>query len=302
MAFRVEMDAGRKRRAKKDCMFLSFLTAALLFAEPEAIPVGKSEIQVTVRETPLTVYTYKPETYRAGPMIMVFHGVLRNAEEYRDHAVGMGDRFQTLIVAPKFDSDRFPRTRYQSAGIIDEDGNTRPGDQRTGHYIPLIAEQIRQKEQREQLPYYLIGHSAGGQFLARTSAFVDTKAKRIVAANPGTHLFPVKDAGFPLGFGSLSETAMTDEQLQHYLAQPLTFYLGTGDILRDEYLDVSPESDLQGKSRFERGTNAYLTGKRLAEQKGWKFGWRLVMAEGVDHDHEKMFNHAAVEKALFGEP
>lgn len=283
-------------------MFLPLLTAALLFAEPEAIPVGKAEIQITANDTPLAVYTYKPESYTDGPLILVFHGILRNADEYRDHAVQMGDRFKALIAAPKFDSDRFPRMRYQSAGIIDADGNTRPADQRTGHYIPLIVEQIRGREKRNDQPYFLIGHSAGGQFLARTSAFVDTGAKRIVAANPGTHLFPVKDAGFPLGFGNLAESAMTDDQLKHYLSQPLTFYLGTADTERDEYLDVTPESDAQGKSRFERGQNAFATGKRLAKEKGWKFGWRIVLAEGVEHDHEKMFNHAAVEQALFGEP
>lgn len=283
-------------------MLLPFFTAILLFAEPEAIPVGKSEIQITAKDVPLTVYTYKPDTYTDGPLILVFHGVLRNADEYRDHAVGLGDRFKALIAAPKFDSDRFPRTRYQSAGIIDTEGNTQPANQRTGHFIPLIARQIQAKEKHENSPYFLIGHSAGGQFLARTSAFVDTGAKRIVAANPGTHLFPVKDAGFPLGFGNLSPTAMTDDQLKHYLSQPLTFYLGTADIERDEYLDVTPESDRQGKSRFERGQNAFGAGKQLAEERGWKFGWRMVFAEGVEHDHEKMFNHAAVEKALFGEP
>ncbi len=63
------------------------------------------------------------------------------------------------------------------------------------------------------MPYYLIGHSAGGQFLARTSAFVDTGAARIVAANPGTHLFPVKDAEYPLGFGKLPAELTRDEQL-----------------------------------------------------------------------------------------
>lgn len=283
-------------------MLLPFLTAALLFADPEAIPFGKAEVQVTVKDIPLTVYTYKPETYADGPLLLVFHGILRNADEYRDHAVGMGQRFNVLIAAPKFDSDRFPRPRYQSAGIVDAEGNTQPADQRTGHYIPLIAQQIRRRENRQDLPYFLIGHSAGGQFLARTSAFVDTGAQRIVAANPGTHLFPVKDAGFPLGFGNLAEAAMTDDQLRHYLSQPLTFYLGTADVERDEYLDVTPESDLQGKCRLERGKNAFAAGKRLAEEKGWKFGWRVVFAEGVEHDHEKMFNHPAVEKALFGEP
>src|SRR4051812_33573312 len=114
-------------------MTAAMLAAVLLFAEPEAIPVGKAEIQVTANQVPFTVYTYKPENYSDGPLILVFHGILRNAEEYRDHAVSMGDRFHSLIAAPKFDAERFPRLKYQSAGIVDADGKTLPVEDRTGN-------------------------------------------------------------------------------------------------------------------------------------------------------------------------
>ncbi len=277
------------------------LVASLLSAGPEKLPVGKAEIEVTVHEKPILVFTYRPKTYTDGPLILVFHGILRNADEYRDHAVDLGDRYGALIAAPKFDDPRFPKPRYQFAGIVDDQGKAIPADQRTGAYISKIVAHIREREARPKLKYYLIGHSAGGQFLARTSAFVSTGATRIVAANPGTHLFPVKDAAYPLGFGKLPEELMSDAQLQHYLAQPLTIYLGSGDIVRDEYLDVKPENDRQGMTRFERGQNVFSSAKKMAMDKGWKFGWRLVVAEGVDHDHEKMFAHKACEQALFGE-
>lgn len=282
-------------------MSIAFLVAAVFLAEPETIPVGKGEIEVTVNDVPLQVFTYRPEQYRDGPLILVFHGILRNADEYRDHAVGMGERFGALIAAPKFDDERFPRRRYQQAGIVEEDGRPTPPDQRTGAFIPKIVDQIRLREKRPELRYYLIGHSAGGQFLMRTSAFVSTGATRVVAANPGTHLFPVTDAEYPLGFAKLPEPLMTGEQLRHYLAQPVTLFLGSADTERDEYLDVTPESDRQGKTRWERGQNAYAAAKRLAEERGWKFGWRLVVAEGVGHDHEKMFEHEACRQALFGD-
>jgi len=110
----------------------------------------------------------------------------------------------------------------------------------------------------------------------------------------------VTDADFPLGFGGLPSTIDAEKQIQHYFAQPLTLYLGSKDIERDEYLDVSPESDQQGKNRWERGRNNFTAAKKLAEQKGWKFHWRLVVADGVDHDHEKMFAHPACKDALFG--
>jgi pimeloyl-ACP methyl ester carboxylesterase len=263
--------------------------------------MGKAELTITVNDLPINVFTYRPKSYKDGPLILVLHGILRNADEYRDHAAVMGDRFQALIAAPKFDEERFPKPKYQFAGVVNGDGEALPADQRTGAYLSKIAADLRHREKRSDMPFYVIGHSAGGQFLARSSAFVTIGAKRIIAANPGTQLFPSRDADYPLGFGKLPQSLASDDQLQHYLAQPLTMYLGSADTERDEYLDVLPENDRQGRTRWERGRNAFFAAKELAEKKGWKFHWRLVVAEGVAHDHEKMFHHSAVKDALFGE-
>jgi hypothetical protein len=263
------------------------------------IPVGKSEIEVAVNGTNIKVYTYRPKTFNNGPLILVMHGVLRNADEYRDHAVKLGDKFNALVAAPKFDDQRFPNFRYQRAGIVNDDGTAVKPEDRTGVFLPKIAAEIRKREKNEKMPYYLIGHSAGAQFLARSAAFVSLEAERIVAANPGTHLFPDTDAKFPLGFGGLPKSIDAERQMQHYFKQPLTFYLGSCDIERDEYLDVAPSSDRQGKNRYERGQNNFAAAQKLAAQKGWTFNWRLVVADGVDHDHEKMFAHPACKDALF---
>lgn len=273
------------------------LMASLLFADAGAVPVGKSEIEVRVKEVPISLYTYKPDTYTDGPLIMVFHGVLRNAEEYRDDAIEMGDRFQALIVAPKFDDTAFPKRKYQFGGIVDE-GRIVPKEEWTGEYINKIAAEIRRRENRPEMPLYLIGHSGGGQFLVRTSGFVDTHAKRIVAANPGTHLFPTRKAEFPFGFGSLPESLQSDDQLKFYLAQPLTIYLGAKDIERDEYLDVTDNAEAQGTTRYERGQNAFKAAKKLADERHWPFHWKLVIAGEVEHDHTKMFNDPHCADAL----
>lgn len=283
-------------------MIFTAFAALLFLADPSAIPVGKSEIEVTVNNTPISVFTYRPKSYDNGPLIIVMHGILRNADEYRDHAVILGDKFNAIVAAPKFDDQRFSKFRYQRAGILNEDGTAANPEERTGAYLPKIVAEIRKREKNEKLSYYLIGHSAGGQFLARSSAFVTLGAERIVAANPGTHLFPVTDAEFPLGFGGLPNSINVEQQMQHFFAQPLTFYLGSGDVERDEYLDVGPDSDRQGKNRFERGKNNFAAAKKLAEKKGWTFNWRLVVADGVEHDHEKMFAHPACKDALFGKP
>lgn len=72
-------------------------------------------------------------------MMMVFHGVLGNADEYRDHCRGMGDRFGALIIAPKFDAERFPSRRYQFGGILNAEGKAAPREEWTYAFIPALA-------------------------------------------------------------------------------------------------------------------------------------------------------------------
>ena len=150
------------------------------------------------------------------------------------------------------------------------------------------------------MPYYLIGHSAGGQFLERMSAFVDTGAERIVAANPGSLIFPRTDWDFGYGFGKLPSNLADDASLQKYLAQPLTLYLGSGDDHVDGDLDISEEAMREGPGRYQRGLACYEAAKKLASEKGWAFNWRVVVAKFVGHDHALMFNHPIAEVALFG--
>jgi pimeloyl-ACP methyl ester carboxylesterase len=272
----------------------------VLAMDPQPIPAGKAEIELKLGDVPLTVFTYRPANYDRGPVVMVFHGVLRNADEYRDHAVKLGDRLGALIVAPKFDEERFPIEKYQYGGVF-VDGKTVPVAQRTGSLLPQIAAEIRRRERRPDLPYYLIGHSGGGQFLFRSAAFAPLDAKGIAASNSGTVTFPRKDWTFPYGLGGLPEEVVNDDALRRFLAQPLTLYLGLGDTERDEYLDVKPAADLQGQTRLERNRNAFQAWKELARERGWEFRWRVVTVDGVGHEHEQMFDAPEARAALLGE-
>jgi pimeloyl-ACP methyl ester carboxylesterase len=278
---------------------MSLLVAACLFVAQAAIPEGNAKRVLDLDTARIEVFTYKPARFTDGPMLMVFHGVLRNADEYRDHARAMGDRFGMLIVAPRFDEAQFGPGMYQQGGLF-QGGELAPRSRWTWNLVPKIADQIRRAEGRPDMPYYLIGHSGGAQFVLRLSAFVPTDAKGIVAANPGTDLFATRDFPYPYGFGGLPNGLGSDEQLRAYLAQPLTLYLGTGDTERDSDLDKSEEADSQGPNRYQRGLRSFRIAEKLAREKGWTLGWRLVEAPGIGHDHQAMFDAPACRTALFG--
>jgi hypothetical protein len=211
----------------------------------------------------------------------------------------MGDRFHALVVAPKFAERDFPLERYQFGGVS-INGAVRPKETWSGSFVAPITAAIRKRESRPEMPCYCIGHSGGGQFLARTAGFSTAGAKQIVVANAGTHLFPTKDLPYPFGFGGLPDELCSDAALKHYLAQPVTIYIGNKDTERDEHFDVTPPAEKQGRTRCERGRNAYAAAQALAKAKGWPCRWRLIEADGVGHDHEKMFDNERCKSALFG--
>jgi len=269
-------------------------------APAPAIPVGKSEVTLRLGDTDLQVFTWRSPDWRSSRMLLVMHGVLRNADEYRDHAIAMGQRCDALVAAPKFDQERFPSRRYQRGGILREDGSAAPPAEWTYALIPQLAARLRACVDQPALPYSIIGHSAGGQFVMRMSAFQDTGAVSLVAANPGSALLPIRTMQFGYGFGGLPNELADDTRLQRYLAAPLVLYLGTADDAPDDNFDGSTEANAQGAGRHQRGLACYWTARTLAELRGWKFGWRLVEAPGVGHDHEKMFDHERCSEALFG--
>lgn len=274
------------------------LTAA---APANALPAGKATVLADILGTELELFTYKPASYRGEKMLFVLHGVLRNADEYRDHACALADRHGMLVVAPRFDGERFSSRRYQRGGLLDSAGRAQAPAQWTYAFIPAIAAAMRAREELPALPFWVIGHSAGGQFVARMSAFQSTGAVRHVAANAGSHLFPTRDLSFGYGFGGLPDELANDEVLQRYLAAPLTLYQGTADAGPDDYFDTSESAMQQGVGRYQRGKACFEQARALAKAKGWPCAWRLVEADGVAHDHERMFDHAACARALFGD-
>lgn len=276
------------------------LAATLAGLAPPMIPTGASRVEVEVSGRTIVVLTYKPAGYRDGPLILVVHGLWRNAEDYRDRARGLADRSGALIAAPEFDEERFPYRKFTRGGVLLDDGSVAPRAEWTWELVPEIAEALRRREGRPDAPYYLVGHSAGGQFVDRLNGFVEPGARGSVAANPGSYLLPTRDEPFPYGFGGLPDDLADDAAIRRYLARPLTIYLGTDDVRRDDDLDTSPEADRQGRTRLERGRKTFEAARALAERRGWTFGWRLLEARGIGHDARAMLDDPACLAALFG--
>lgn len=280
------------------CLMLTFAAPA----HADSIAVGKGQITIDIDGSAIDVHTYKPARYNGGAVLLTLHGVGRNAEGYRNHAIPLAERHGFLVVAPHFDRARFPTWRYQHGGIArrparGEDYKARAEDDYTGRVFVRIVDAVRALEGTADTAYYLLGHSGGGQALSRVAGFMPTGAKRIVIANSGSYLWPSREVPFPDGYGGLPH-AESDDAIRRYLAQPLTLLLGTADLKQDPDLTLRETAAAQGANRFERGHNAYRAAGSLAKSHGWVFNWKLIEVPGVGHSARRMFASDAAASAV----
>jgi len=298
----------RRRRGSPLGCFIVALVATVLpasWAHGQPVAPGLTRTILTVSEIPIEVFLYKPKRYDGGPLLVSFHGLSRRLEPYLEATKGLAERNGMLAVLPLFDKQRFPYQRYQALGISRMSRKitsgpiaVEPRARWTSVLILQLIDAVRTREGNPDLPYYLIGHSAGGQLLNRFAAFVANGAARIVVANPGSYVRPTREARFPYGFGDLPPEMSNDAALQRYLAQPMTILLGMADT-KSTNLDMRPPAMLQGATRYDRGVAVFHMAQDLATKEGWAFNWMLVEVPNSGHNVASMYRSPQASAALF---
>jgi len=281
---------------------LAMVLAAAVAAQP--IPEGSAQRTVIAGGEPIEVFTYKPAGYQRGPMLLVLHGLGRNADRYRDHARPLADALGYMVAVPRFDAERFPQWRYQWAGIARRTTQAGDGrklslahaDQRLDAVLRPLIEDLRRAD-GEPLPYAVAGHSAGAQALLRWAAFSTPDAFALLAANPGSWLLPSQAQDFPYGLGGLPAIDGDPDRLRTFLSLPLVVLLGDRD-LGSTNLTTAPEAMRQGANRLERGRHAFDVARQTAATLDISPGWRLSEVPGAGHSARAMFGSPEAVQAL----
>jgi hypothetical protein len=266
------------------------------------IPSGSSTLTAMVGGVALDVFTYRPST-EIGGLLFIFHGTNRNADDYCRFAQYLADRRGLIVIAPRFDTDRFPNIAYHRGNIVDSSGRVRPPSEWTTRFVPLLVDWARQRE-GAMLPYWLWGFSAGGQFLSRVAAFEQPDARRIVVGGASTHVLPLLGSHpngerAPYGMGGVFGSLVEAEKLRGYLALPLSIYVGGDDNNADDPLLTSGSAaDRQGTDRLDRGQKTLALARFVAESNGWRFGWRMVIGPEIAHSSSRMLRSRRVLASL----
>jgi len=284
-------------------LLLTALTAGTAWAQP--FPAGSAQRTVQAGSESIEVFTYRPASYQRGPLLLVLHGLGRNADRYRDHAIPLADALGYVVAAPRFDAARFPQWRYQWAGLARRTtaaggartmSPTQAGQRLDAVLRPLI-EDLRRAEGGEPLPYVVAGHSAGAQALLRWAAFSVPDALALLVANPGSWLLPSHAEDFPYGLGGLPSVDGEDDRLHALLSLPVTVLLGDRD-LGGQDLTTAPEAMRQGANRLERGRHAFDVARAAAGAHGIALRWQLAEVPGVGHSARGMFASREAVQAL----
>jgi acetyl esterase/lipase len=260
------------------------------------IEAGTGQQSAALPGAVLTVFTYRPKSCTPRLLLVVFHGVGRDAGPYRDHARTLADRLCAVVIAPEFDRERFPTILYQYGGVVKDHVLAQPGNRTVDLVSPLVA-WARAAVGQPDLPYVLAGHSAGAQFLARVAAYASTTAVRIVIANPSTWVLPSTKEAAPFGFSDIGTPEASEQALRAYLALPITVLLGGMDT-GTHNLTITPQAMAQGPNRLSRGHNTFLMAQTAARSHSWQFGWHLVEIPGVGHDATAMFSASKTVESL----
>lgn len=221
-------------------------------------------------------------------MVLVMHGMNRNADDYRDQWHELAIKHDFLLIVPEFSRKNFPGSRgYNLGNMLDE--NDHPVSQAlwTFSAIEPIFDDVRRKFSMQLNEYSIYGHSAGSQFVHRFLMHVpQARVRRAVVANAGWYTLPQFETEWPYG---LKGTTVKEDALSHFLRLPVTVLLGMEDNdPNDDSLRRTSEAMMQGPHRLARGIYFFGMAFDLSKAMGQPFRWKLARVPGVNHDNAKM--------------
>lgn len=244
----------------------------------------------------LPVQVFVPEG--AGPdttIVIVMHGASRDLPRYYADWRAAALEHGFIVAVPYFSKEDFRGSaRYNLGHVFDPDTREpRPPETWTFAAIEPLFDAVVEQLGGRQAHYTLFGHSAGSQFVHRFLYHVpDARVSRAIVANAGWYTMPDFGVAYPYG---LAGSNVPESVLAGYFGRDIVVLLGDGDTVRDdEDLRKTPEAELQGRHRFDRGQTFFRVAKARAAALGVEFRWRLQVVPGATHSNAEMTPAAAL--------
>jgi len=231
-----------------------------------------------------------PETPDADKLLVVVHGIARQADYMLQALAGEADKRDYTLIAPVFSYRDYPD--YQRLG---REGLGQRAD---------LAVCATLADLREQLGFssgfHLFGFSGGAQFAHRFVYAHPEPVHSICLASAGWYTPPESGRRFPYG---VDDTARLDGVRfeANRLARTSTLVVvGDRDTDRDEALRKTPRVDKQqGSDRLERAEWFHRRLKRLAKRRKYSALHEFALLENTSHDFGEAVHQGGLASVLF---
>lgn len=222
------------------------------------------------------------------PVVFVLEGADRGYDYLLESWKKSAEARKFVLVLPHFDLSLYPLTDYQETGVLTPDRkNVKDPSLQTSALIDEIFKYLRKHTDIKSEKYTIYGHSAGGQFIQRFMLFYDSPyVEKAIIGSPGWYTFPDKEQVFP--YGTRDIMYIDNETIKKYLSKNIVLQLGMGDTIRESYLRKTPEAELQGANRLERGRNFYNYIQKIAAENNWPCHWQKQEVPDVGHQSALM--------------
>jgi pimeloyl-ACP methyl ester carboxylesterase len=257
-----------------------------------------------------TYHFYLPTSLTASPDIIVLvHGTpaanetaAEDARFYIENWITVAEKQGAILIAPAFDQENFGGRDGPLGGYRGLFGRRIGADV----FVIEIVNHYQRLFDATNARFYLYGHSAGGQFVARFIVKHPERIKRAVISAAATYPQPTPDIAWPHGMGELhtiirwgdSESETTVEfnpDPAGWLAAatlPVTVVVGLND------LEPQPERvGQQGHTRVAIARNWVNAMNAYAAQHGVEGKMQLSMIPGSGHSSLGLLPHC--QDALF---
>lgn len=266
------------------------------------VPPGSAVIEVPGAApdgSAMTVWTYRPAGLRPSDhIVFVMHGVLRNADVYRDNWIEAAKTQRFLLVVPEMTQAQFRGDAgYNFGNMVERQGGAaKPPEQWAWRSIETVFDAVRLGTGSARQTYAIFGHSAGAQFVHRLVTYAENpRVDAAIAANAGWYTLPVFSESFPY---VLKGSPASEERVKANFGKPLIILLGDKDIDPNHAtLRRDEGSDRQGATRFARGQNYVKVAEAEAKRLDVRFNWQVKVVPDVAHDNAAMA--AAAVRWLF---
>lgn len=243
---------------------------------------------------PMAVHLHRPAAWRPdGAVVVVMHGLRRDADAYRDAWVPHAEAHGFLLLCPQFAERHFPGALWYNFGhAIDVGGRPLPEAAWSFAAVDDAAAAAAAACGATRTGFALYGHSAGAQFVHRYLLLTGApRASRLVIANAGSYAMPRFDTAYPFGLGGTMESEVG---LSAALGRRVVVLLGEADTdPQHKALPRGPEAAAQGPHRLARGQAFFAAAAAAAERLHVRFAWRLQTVPGVGHSNSGMAAVAA---------